>query len=180
MRCRGSFVLAGCVASSTASSNFPMEERHRRAILVSSTRTQLDLHGISGTIGSDFLGSRVTYLNLDVHSGEGAARLEHLSGFFIKGLAGGLSSMNRCRTAAYGTAARSRIGWPGNSALPKFGRSAAGQRSRPMVGRSSRRVPATRRRRTPRRRRFIKKITDVVAEEAAKHPDKSIEVWAHG
>jgi uncharacterized membrane protein YfcA len=29
-----------------------------------------------------------------------------------------------------GPAARSRIGWPGNSALPKFGRSADGKRSR--------------------------------------------------
>ena len=86
--------------------------------------------------------------------------------------------MSRRRTAAYGPAARSRIGWPGNSALPKSGRSAAGKHSRRLVGRSNRRVPATRRQRAPRRRRLIKKLTDVVAEEAAKHPDKSIEVWA--
>ena len=86
--------------------------------------------------------------------------------------------MSRRRTAAYGPAARSRIGWPGNSALPRSGRSAAGKRSRRLVGRSSRRVPATHRQRAPRRRRLIKKLTDVVAEEAAKHPDKSIEVWA--
>ena len=39
-------------------------------------------------------------------------------------------------------------------------------------------VPATRRLQAPRRKRLIKKLADTVAEEAAKHPDKPIEVWA--
>ena len=33
--------------------------------------------------------SRLTYTNLQAHSGEAFGRLEHLSGFFIKGFAGG-------------------------------------------------------------------------------------------
>jgi hypothetical protein len=56
--------------------------------------------------------------------------------------------------------------------------SAGGKRSRRSVGRSSRRVPGTRTQQTPRRKRLIKKLADTAAEEAAKHPDKTIEVWA--
>ena len=46
------------------------------------------------------------------------------------------------------------------------------------AGRSCRRVPATRRLQAPRRKQLIKKLADTVTEEAAKHPDKPIEVWA--
>src|SRR6516164_10642837 len=80
--------------------------------------------------------------------------------------------------AVCGRVARSRIGWLANSAAAKFGRSAGGKRLRRLVGRSSRRVPGTRRQPVPRRKRLLKKLADTVAEEAAKHPDKPIEVWA--
>ena len=39
--------------------------------------------------GSPIFLSRLTYTNLQAHSGEAFGRLEHLSGFFIKGFAGG-------------------------------------------------------------------------------------------
>src|SRR5215470_14782073 len=80
--------------------------------------------------------------------------------------------------AVCGRAARSHIGWPANSAWPKLACSVDGKRSRRLAGRSSRRVPGTRRPQAPRRKRFIKKLADTVAEEATKHPDKPIEVWA--
>src|SRR5262244_1079105 len=80
--------------------------------------------------------------------------------------------------AVCGRAARSHIGWRANSAWPKLVCSADGKRSRRLAGRSSRRVPATRRLQAPRRKQLIKKLADTVAEEAAKHPDKPIEVWA--
>jgi hypothetical protein len=37
-------------------------------------------------------------------------------------------------------------------------------------------LPGTRRQPVPRRKRLLKKLADTVAEEAAKHPDKPIEV----
>jgi hypothetical protein len=48
--------------------------------------TELDLHG-----GDSFtpLVSRLTYTNIQAHSGEAFGRVEHLSGFFVKGFAGG-------------------------------------------------------------------------------------------
>ncbi len=52
----------------------------------SSGRTQLDLFGFSQ---SDGLLSRLSYTNLQAHSGELFGRAEHLSGFFVKGFAGG-------------------------------------------------------------------------------------------
>jgi Omptin family len=51
----------------------------------SSGRTQFDLYDTTGTVAL----SRLTYTDLQAHSGEGFGRVEHLSGFFIKGYAGG-------------------------------------------------------------------------------------------
>jgi transposase len=53
-----------------------------------------------------------------------------------------------------------------------------GKRSKRSAGRSSRRAPGTRRQQAPNRKRLIKKLVDTVAEEAEKHPDKPVEVWA--
>jgi hypothetical protein len=50
-------------------------------------RTQKDVFGLVGD--SPIFLSRLTYTNLQAHSGEAFGRLEHLSGFFIKGFAGG-------------------------------------------------------------------------------------------
>ncbi len=55
----------------------------------SSGRTQLDLYGITGSTSSSTLLSRLTYTGLQAHSGEVFGRVEHLSGFFVKGFAGG-------------------------------------------------------------------------------------------
>ena len=52
----------------------------------SSGRTQLDLFGATQANG---LISRLTYSDLQAHSGEVFGRAEHLSGFFIKGFVGG-------------------------------------------------------------------------------------------
>ena len=52
----------------------------------SSGRTQLDLFGATQANG---LLSRLTYSDLQAHSGEVFGRAEHLSGFFIKGFVGG-------------------------------------------------------------------------------------------
>jgi hypothetical protein len=53
----------------------------------SSGWTQLDLYGITGV--DDRLLSRLTWSDLQAHSGEAFGRIEHLSGFFLKGFAGG-------------------------------------------------------------------------------------------
>jgi hypothetical protein len=53
----------------------------------STGQTQLDIYG--GGVFSGLHLSRLTYTNLDAHSGEFFGRVEHLSGFFIKGFAGG-------------------------------------------------------------------------------------------
>ena len=50
-------------------------------------RTEKNLFGFPG--GPPIFLSRLTYTNLQAHSGEAFGRLEHLSGFFIKGFAGG-------------------------------------------------------------------------------------------
>ena len=50
-------------------------------------RTEKDLFGFPG--GPPIFLSRLTYTNLQAHSGEAFGRSEHLSGFFIKGFAGG-------------------------------------------------------------------------------------------
>jgi len=55
----------------------------------SSGRTKLDLYGITGTTSASTLLSRLTYTGLQAHSGEVFGRVEHLSGFFVKGFAGG-------------------------------------------------------------------------------------------
>lgn len=47
-------------------------------------KTQKYLYGISGA----YMVSRLTYDNLDGHSGEAFGRLDHTSGFFLKGYAG--------------------------------------------------------------------------------------------
>jgi len=47
--------------------------------------TQKDLYGISGA----YMVSRLTYDGLNGHSGEAFGRLDHTSGFFLKGYAGG-------------------------------------------------------------------------------------------
>jgi hypothetical protein len=52
----------------------------------SSGRTQLNLFGATQAEG---LVSRLTYSDLQAHSGEVFGRAEHLSGFFIKGFVGG-------------------------------------------------------------------------------------------
>jgi hypothetical protein len=52
----------------------------------SSGRTQVNLFGVSG---DPRLVSRLTYSNLQAQSGEVFGRLEHRSGFFVKGFAGG-------------------------------------------------------------------------------------------
>jgi hypothetical protein len=51
----------------------------------SSGRSELDLFDVSGTLPV----SRLTYTGLQAHSGEAFGRVEHLSGFFIKGYGGG-------------------------------------------------------------------------------------------
>lgn len=51
----------------------------------SSGRTQFDLYDPTGTVAL----SRLTYTGLQAQSGEAFGRLEHLTGFFIKGYAGG-------------------------------------------------------------------------------------------
>jgi outer membrane protease len=50
-------------------------------------RTEKNLFDFPG--GPPIFLSRLTYTNLQAHSGEAFGRLEHLSGFFIKGFAGG-------------------------------------------------------------------------------------------
>ena len=50
-------------------------------------RTEKNLFGFPG--GPPIFLSRLTYTNLQAHSGEAFGRLEHLSGFFIKGFGGG-------------------------------------------------------------------------------------------
>src|SRR5215470_11620037 len=80
--------------------------------------------------------------------------------------------------AVCGRAARSHIGWPANSAWPKLACSVDGKHSRRLAGRSSRRFLGTCRPQAQRRKRLIRKLADTVAEEATKHPDKPIEVWA--
>ena len=50
-------------------------------------RTEKDLFGFPG--GPPIFLSRLTYTNLQAHSGEAFGRVEHLSGFFIKGFVGG-------------------------------------------------------------------------------------------
>jgi hypothetical protein len=52
----------------------------------SSGRTQVDLFGATQSVGQL---SRLSYSNLQAHSGEIFGRVEHQSGFFIKGFAGG-------------------------------------------------------------------------------------------
>jgi hypothetical protein len=51
--------------------------------------TQLDLYGITGTTSQAASVSRLTWTNLQASSGEAFGRIEHLSGLFIKGFAGG-------------------------------------------------------------------------------------------
>lgn len=55
---------------------------------LSTGRTRINLFGITGVDGNLLL-SRLTWSNLESHSGEAFARVEHLSGFFIKGFVGG-------------------------------------------------------------------------------------------
>ena len=50
-------------------------------------RTQKDVFG--STSGPPIFLSRLTYTNLQAHSGEVFGRVEHLSGFFVKGFGGG-------------------------------------------------------------------------------------------
>src|SRR3954465_7114646 len=89
------------------------------------------------------------------------------------------SGLRRLRpAAACGLAPRWRLGWQANSGSLRSCRNAAGRRSRRSTGRCRSRARAIRP--GPRRRsaRCLKKLAAVVTEEAAKHPDKPIEVWA--
>jgi hypothetical protein len=54
----------------------------------STGRTRINLFGITG-VDDNLLLSRLTWSNLQGHSGEVFGRVEHLSGFFIKGFVGG-------------------------------------------------------------------------------------------
>ncbi|HKH20896.1 MAG TPA: hypothetical protein VKB53_08435 [Gammaproteobacteria bacterium] len=57
----------------------------------SSGRTQKDLYGLleNSDVSPKFLNSRLTYTGLTGHSGEIFGRVEHATGFFLKGYAGG-------------------------------------------------------------------------------------------
>src|SRR3954449_8761889 len=105
-----------------------------------------------------------------------AARRACCAPSFWRGCPSGLR--RRRPTVACGPAPRWRAGWPANSGSPRSCRNAAGRRSRRSAGRCRSPAPAIRPR--PRRRsaRRLKKLAAVVAEEAAKHPDKPVEVWA--
>src|SRR3954469_24761931 len=89
------------------------------------------------------------------------------------------SGLRRLRpTVACGLAPKWRLGWLANSGSLRFCPNAAGRRSRRSIGRCRSRaraiLPGPRRRSA----RCLKKLAAVVAEEAAKHPDKPVEVWA--
>src|SRR4051812_33623464 len=78
---------------------------------------------------------------------------------------------------ACGQAAKWRPGWRANSGSRRACRNAAGRRSRRSAGPCRNPAPAIPPPPRPRSEAFKKKLATVVAEEAAKHPDKPVEVW---
>src|SRR3954451_22292914 len=95
---------------------------------------------------------------------------------FWRGCPSGLR--RRRPTGACGQAGKWRPGWRANSGSRRSCRNAAGRRSRRSTGRCRSRARAILPRPRPRSARRLKKLATVVAEEAAKHPDTPVEVWA--
>src|SRR6185503_12185405 len=80
--------------------------------------------------------------------------------------------------AGFGRARKWGGGWPASSGSRRSRRNAAGRPCNGSAGRSRSRARATRRRRRPSRKLSIKKLDEVVAEEAARRPDLPVEVFA--
>src|SRR3979409_1151744 len=103
--------LTGCLMShgeTTAQPHAvcPMADRSRGTLLVQFGRTQVDLFGSTQSVGQLSL---LSYSNLQAYSGEIFGRVEHQSGFFIKGFGGGASSQVETSVMKISSRLRSRI-----------------------------------------------------------------------
>src|SRR4051794_18108955 len=80
--------------------------------------------------------------------------------------------------AGCGRVGKWRAGWPASSGLPRSVSNVAGRLCARSSGRSRSRARVIRRRPRPRRNPRLKKLDEVVAEEAARRPDLPVEVFA--